>query len=171
MAWTTPRTWATSEIVTAAMMNTHVRDNLNALDSSRQQCIVTKATQSITTGVNTDVLFDTEVVDTDSMHSTVTNTQRVTCTVAGVYVVSGYVNFDSHATGYRRIGVVQNDAGITYALVVGANVADAISTTVQMSTSGIASMIAGDFIHLNVSHTAGVSLNVTECRLALSRIG
>jgi hypothetical protein len=30
MAWTTPRTWATSELVTAAIMNTHVRDNLNA---------------------------------------------------------------------------------------------------------------------------------------------
>lgn len=28
MAWTTPRTWTTGEIVTAANMNTHVRDNL-----------------------------------------------------------------------------------------------------------------------------------------------
>lgn len=28
MAWTAPRTWVTNEIVTAAMMNTHVRDNL-----------------------------------------------------------------------------------------------------------------------------------------------
>lgn len=28
MAWTAPRTWVTSEIVTAAIMNSHVRDNL-----------------------------------------------------------------------------------------------------------------------------------------------
>jgi hypothetical protein len=28
MAWTAPRTWVTSEMVTAALMNTHVRDNL-----------------------------------------------------------------------------------------------------------------------------------------------
>lgn len=28
MAWTAPRTWTTTELVTAAMMNTHVRDNL-----------------------------------------------------------------------------------------------------------------------------------------------
>lgn len=28
MAWTAPRTWTTAEVVTAAMMNTHVRDNL-----------------------------------------------------------------------------------------------------------------------------------------------
>lgn len=31
MAWTTPRTWSTGELVTAAVLNTHVRDNLNAI--------------------------------------------------------------------------------------------------------------------------------------------
>jgi hypothetical protein len=31
MAWTSPRTWSTGELVTASIMNTHVRDNLNAL--------------------------------------------------------------------------------------------------------------------------------------------
>lgn len=30
MAWTTPRTWVAGETVTAAIMNTHVRDNLTA---------------------------------------------------------------------------------------------------------------------------------------------
>jgi hypothetical protein len=34
MAWTTPRTWVTNETVTAAVMNTHVRDNLTALAPS-----------------------------------------------------------------------------------------------------------------------------------------
>ena len=31
MGWTTPKTWATNELVTAAMLNTHLRDNLNFL--------------------------------------------------------------------------------------------------------------------------------------------
>ena len=31
MAWTTPRTWVSGEIVTAAIMNQHVRDNLGYL--------------------------------------------------------------------------------------------------------------------------------------------
>lgn len=31
MAWTIPRTWNPGETVTAALMNAHVRDNLNAL--------------------------------------------------------------------------------------------------------------------------------------------
>lgn len=29
MAWTAPRTWVVNEVVTAAIMNTHVRDNFN----------------------------------------------------------------------------------------------------------------------------------------------
>ena len=31
MAWTAPRTWVTAEVVTGAVMNTHVRDNLRYL--------------------------------------------------------------------------------------------------------------------------------------------
>lgn len=31
MPWTTPRTWVTSELVTATIMNTHVKDNLTDL--------------------------------------------------------------------------------------------------------------------------------------------
>lgn len=31
MAWTTPRTWALGGLVTSTIMNTHLRDNLNAL--------------------------------------------------------------------------------------------------------------------------------------------
>ena len=31
MAWTSPRTWAAAETVTAALMNAHVRDNLKAV--------------------------------------------------------------------------------------------------------------------------------------------
>ena len=31
MAYTTPKTWSTDEVVTATMMNTHIRDNMNAI--------------------------------------------------------------------------------------------------------------------------------------------
>lgn len=32
MAWTAPRTWVTGEVVTAALLNTHIRDNMNVLN-------------------------------------------------------------------------------------------------------------------------------------------
>ena len=31
MAWTSPRTWLAGEVLTAALLNTHLRDNLNAV--------------------------------------------------------------------------------------------------------------------------------------------
>lgn len=46
MAWTNPRTWVAGEVVTAANMNTHVRDNLTAaftsamFDNSTWNCTV-----------------------------------------------------------------------------------------------------------------------------------
>lgn len=33
MAWTSPRTWSVGEVLTAALLNTHLRDNLNFLKS------------------------------------------------------------------------------------------------------------------------------------------
>ena len=33
MAWTTPRTWTSAEVVTKTIMDTHIRDNLNAMSS------------------------------------------------------------------------------------------------------------------------------------------
>lgn len=48
MAWTTPRSWSTGELVTASMMNVHVRDNLNYL-LSRTLFYVIEATSTYTT--------------------------------------------------------------------------------------------------------------------------
>ena len=53
MAWTSPRTWVTGETVTAALMNTHVRDNMTALKAAvgtRQA--VWYITGVLTTGTN-----------------------------------------------------------------------------------------------------------------------
>lgn len=49
MAWTTPRTWTTGEVVTAAIMNTHVRDNLDDLDRRTTLSGNTIATAETTT--------------------------------------------------------------------------------------------------------------------------
>lgn len=55
MAWTTPRTWTDGEIVTKAIMDTHVRDNLDylkdRLDGAAKQYIRT-ATNYTTTSAS-----------------------------------------------------------------------------------------------------------------------
>jgi len=39
MVWTAPRTWTVGEIVTAALLNTHLRDNLNSLGRDVAQIV------------------------------------------------------------------------------------------------------------------------------------
>jgi len=46
MAWTTPRTWVDGELVTAAIVNPHIRDNFNAIGA--HQRIRKTATESLT---------------------------------------------------------------------------------------------------------------------------
>ena len=50
MAWTAPRTWTTGELVTAALLNTHVRDNLNVLNPTALTLTVDGGGAAITTG-------------------------------------------------------------------------------------------------------------------------
>jgi hypothetical protein len=55
MAWTTPRTWVANETATAANLNTHVRDNLNALygtDSTYTPTLSQGASTNIAKTVN-----------------------------------------------------------------------------------------------------------------------
>lgn len=48
MGWTTPRTWVTGEVVTAAELNAHVRDNVNFLKSGvyAQQTLTTSSSST-----------------------------------------------------------------------------------------------------------------------------
>lgn len=48
MAWTTPRTWATNELVTASLMNEQLRDNMNALYSPNYNSVKTNTSGSTT---------------------------------------------------------------------------------------------------------------------------
>lgn len=47
MAWTTPRTWAAAEVVTAALLNTHLRDNLDFLALFNNDTLATDSGSSI----------------------------------------------------------------------------------------------------------------------------
>ena len=85
MAWTSPRTWVTSELVTAAIQNTHVRDNFTALRASpANRCDAYDAsTQVVTSGNTNDLALDSEDVDSATMHDTSTNNERVTIPSGG----------------------------------------------------------------------------------------
>ncbi len=55
MAWTAPRTWVTGETVTAALMNTHIRDNLLAVGPT-----ITKVVKSADETIDTSTTFQND---------------------------------------------------------------------------------------------------------------
>jgi len=63
--WTAPRTWTTGELVTASIMNTHVRDNLDWLKTPVESGNITFAADFTTTSATyTDVTGITTTITT-----------------------------------------------------------------------------------------------------------
>jgi len=50
MAWTDPRTYTTGELITAAILNTHIRDNFNVVNPTAVQFLVDGGGAAITAG-------------------------------------------------------------------------------------------------------------------------
>lgn len=57
----------------------------------------------------TKLTFDTERLDSEAIHSTSSNTSRLTCVTAGVYQITGNVEWDSNATGRRILEILLNN--------------------------------------------------------------
>ncbi len=62
-----------------------------SMTASQPRCKVTNSAQlTLTNGVN--ITWDTETYDTANMHSTSSNTDRLIAVVAGVYIISVFIN-------------------------------------------------------------------------------
>src|SRR6185312_17261357 len=95
------RTWVAGELVTAAYMNTNVRDAGNFLLATPTFQGRQSISQSMPNLTNTAVLFDTEIIDSDNVHSTTTNTSRYTPLTPGYYQFGGGVGWTLNTTGVR----------------------------------------------------------------------
>lgn len=109
--WTSPRTWVAGETVTAAQLNTHLRDNLDFLHSKDHASAYDSTNQSLTDATYENVTFDSEHFDSNSMHSTASNTSRIKCNSDGLYLAVFKVTFDTNTTGIRRVQLRENAAG------------------------------------------------------------
>lgn len=89
--WTTPRTWATGELVTGAMLNQHVRDNFDWLKAPPFQSFI--GTQAGNYAVAPAINTWTVVSATDFQRTIVTQGGRVWVGF------SGFVNYSAAGTG------------------------------------------------------------------------
>lgn len=157
MPWTTPKSWATNEVVTAANMNTHLRDNVAFLGSPPACSVYNSAPVSVANSTLTLLGANSENYDTDTMHSTSVNTSRITFTTAGRYQVSATVRFATDNDGVRAVEFLV-DGATAYA--IGVHQAAQVSDTVISGTRMFV-LSAAQYVEVRVSHAALNNINVT----------
>ena len=160
MTYTIPKTWAAGAILTASEMNTYVRDNTLALVDANPLIIPSArvyndANISIPHNVATALTFNSERWDTDTIHSTTTNTGRLTCQTVGLYFISGHVQFPA-GSNVASIQIRLN--GTTY--IARNNDPQTSSSAREFSVSTCYSLAAGNYVELLAYQNSGGALNV-----------
>lgn len=104
----------------------------------------------------TTLTFDSERYDTDGIHSTTTNTGRLTCKTPGTYLIKGQVRFDGHATGKRLTYIFLNNT----AILVNTSENNLDDEAVLVFVSTICQLAYNDYVELRVHQTSGGPLYV-----------
>lgn len=114
------------------------------------------AVQSIATGTFVAITFDSERYDPAGMHSTGSNTSRITVPVAGRYHIGGCIAIAQNATNPRIIALRVD--GATYiALVTQQNAGATTDTLLNISCDY--ELAAGSYVELIGYQASGGSLN------------
>ncbi len=144
--------------VAPAAWGDQVRDNLEFLIDPPACSVYNSAAVSLANGAATVLGADSENYDNDSMHSTVTNTSRVTAQTAGRYLVIASVRFDANATGNRQIDFYINGVLLTGGVILG-NAGSTNSTVLNLSKAAV--LAAGDYVEVSATQRSGGALNAT----------
>lgn len=148
--------------IAATWGNSDVRDAINFLLSPPRVSVTNVAAHSHTSGTSLLLTWDTEAYDTDTMHSTATNTSRLIATTAGTYAVTARIAFASNATGIRYIDVRKNAAGNVASgtrVAFDANTAVASSTVTVVNVACDVVMAANDYLEVFGFQNSGGALS------------
>lgn len=123
-------------------------------------CAVTNSgNQTATTGVNLTLTWDTESYDTDSYHSTSSNTSRITVPFSGKYLFFCDVLWDTNTTG-RRIAFFQKNGSVATSSV---DTRGAVSSTEQVIAT-VLDLVAGDYVELIAFQDSGANRTISSTR-------
>ncbi len=114
---------------------------------------------SLTNNAMTAISFDSEIYDTDTIHDTSTNTGRLTCKTAGVYLIVANIAFAAHNTGQRLLNIKHNG---TTVLAEHAQPASNDGTATSMSLATIYPLEMNDYVELFVRQKSGGALDLVS---------
>lgn len=161
-----PWPFAVGEILTAANLNAATVVN-NALCQLAQS-----ATQSISNSTSVEVTFDTEDLDPLAWHSTVTNTHRVTPTIAGWYRATFAIDWGTDDDYTRQLMDVFKNGGDTGPP---SRREDQVGGSGARSYLGVAPLIqmngTTDYLSLRVLQTnTSAAANTVRCRFLVELV-
>lgn len=111
-----------------------------------------------TTATAIALTFNSERFDNDNMHSTSTNTGRITIRSSGIYLVGVNVQWNNNATGQRQTRLRLN--GSTIIAFTKIDEADSATEEVIQSVNCIYSFDVDDYVEVVASQASGGDLTV-----------
>jgi len=161
MPYTTPKTWASGDVLTAADLNTYVRDNVAFSANPPKVRVFMSAAVNVATSTASAPTFDSERFDTDTMHSTTVNTDRITFTTAGTYLIGANLDWAANGTGSRSADFLLNGVTVIPGQTYPANTEAGFSTLQSPST--LYAFTAGQYATLRVRQNSGGAINLNTC--------
>jgi hypothetical protein len=156
----------TADPVTLSWLET-IAENQNYFNNPPRVKVYRNADVDIPNDDKTMVLWNAEEWDTDTMHSTSTNTSRLVATTAGRYEFSCRIVLAANSTGFRRLRIWKNgDAGT----LVDAEIDNApnAGSFARLFCSSWINLAAGDYIEAEVYQNSGGDLAVKGAALGTS---
>lgn len=160
MPYTSPTTVVTGTTIASTWGNS-VKAATDYLANPPACRVYNSANLSIPDNALTALTFNTERYDTDSMHSTVTNTGRITFTTAGIYNVGFVGSFDAAAQAITYAEVNIRRAG-TDVIANQALATIPVGFTVPLHVTTQFKFAAADYIEVVVyqDNAANVARNI-----------
>lgn len=135
----------------------HIHDLGNHPGGVIAVSVYNSANIAIANNTDTALTFDSERWDTDSIHSTSSNTGRLTATIAGKYLITALVRWAANNDGRRSVWI--REGGDTIIALVQADAATGGVFTVQ-EVSRQYNLKAGEYVEVLVNQNSGGALNV-----------
>lgn len=145
-------------VVAPAALGTTYRNNFEALIQPPGCTAYASAAQSVPTATFTTLTLDSERYDNDGIHSTVTNTSRLTIQKSGIYLFTTNLQFQASAatrvtTSFYYNATTRYERDVTPA--VGGATDDRHSITMTFP------MTAGDYMEVQANQNSGGNINIT----------
>lgn len=147
-------------------LNEGVNDNFDAVKEGYGCKIYNSTDQSITNGVATALLCDSETFDDDTMHDASSNTSRITIKEAGRYLITAFAAWGTaDGTGQKQFSIYKNGA-----LLITNKQNNPNGTYVEYhNLCGVFVLAVNDYIEMYAYQTSGAPADIEDYFLTVTK--